>query len=178
MALVLATKVGTGCNRRPAHHSYAINLQQTTHIGRLYTILNSHIFCLNIFMMTPNTRERRGQVNIDLNYDLHFLWANCWNNRGSKMFSSGSQVECFGLHPFHLTKYSVLPFLSLFLVMASAAKTWSPSWCSWRPSISCRGVVDPSGTGWLRSGEGEAAPAIAGAELWPSGASCAISTAS
>ena len=54
MALVLATKVGTGCNRRPAHHSYAINLQQTTHIGRLYTILNSHISCLNIFMMTPN----------------------------------------------------------------------------------------------------------------------------
>ena len=30
------------------------------------------------------------------------------------MFSSGSQVECFGLHPFHLTKYSVLPFLNLF----------------------------------------------------------------
>ena len=61
------------------------------------------------------------------------LKTNCWIRRGSRMFSSGSHVEYLGLHPFHLTRYSVLPFLSLFLVIASAADTWSPSSCSDNP---------------------------------------------
>ncbi len=39
---------------------------------------------------------------------------------------SGSQVEYLGLHPFHLTRYSVLDLRILFLVIFSAAKTISP----------------------------------------------------
>ena len=44
----------------------------------------------------------------------------------SKMFSSGSQVLYFGLHPFHFTRYSMLPFFIRFLFILSAAKTISP----------------------------------------------------
>ena len=49
-----------------------------------------------------------------------------WRSLGSKIFSSGSQVLYFGLQPFHLTRYSTLPFFILLRVILSAANTISP----------------------------------------------------
>ena len=46
--------------------------------------------------------------------DLSSFWLNICMSRASRIFSSGSQVLYFGLHPFHLTRYSVLPTFCLW----------------------------------------------------------------
>ena len=53
------------------------------------------------------------------------FWLNIWMSLASRMFSSGSQVLYFGLHPFHLTRYSgpVLPALCLYKVWVILAKS-------------------------------------------------------
>lgn len=47
--------------------------------------------------------------------------------RWSRMFSIGSHVLCLLDQPFHLTRYSTRPLLTLFFCMHSAAYTLSPT---------------------------------------------------
>lgn len=99
---------------------------------RLLGLLGSFSFSFSTFGLRPRLAPAAWLFSCILSASF---WVNCWMSRGSRMFSSGSHVEYLGLHPFHLTRYSVLPLRNLFLVMASAANTWSPSSCSCRPSI-------------------------------------------
>ena len=68
-------------------------------------------------------------------------WAlNTNNNKIEFIYIYSTQCQSsthLGLQPFHLTKYSVFPFLILFFVIASAAKTWPPSSCSSFWSMVC-----------------------------------------
>lgn len=55
------------------------------------------------------------------------LFWNAKRSRGSRMFSSGSQLLCLEDQPLHFTRYSAVPFRSRLLRMHSAAKTCSPT---------------------------------------------------